>query len=130
VEISLDALPRKILEGEVTHVANRSRMSFSDTSLYEVTVVIETPGEELKLGYTAYADIFVVDEEEALMLPLEAVLMEPTPHVFVVEEGIASSREVTLGMEIEDQVEVIGGLREGEQVVVEGAHKIEDGSKV
>ncbi len=130
VEISLDALPREILEGEVIHVANRSSMSLSDTSLYEVAVVVETSKEELKLGYTAYADIFVVDEEDALLLPLEAVLMEPSPHVFVVEEGVAHAREVTLGLEIEDQVEVIKGLEEGELVVVEGARKVEEGSKV
>jgi multidrug efflux pump subunit AcrA (membrane-fusion protein) len=130
VEISLDALPRETLEGEVVHVANRSSLSLSDTSLYEVTVVIEASGGELKLGYTAYADIFVVDEEEAVVLPLEAVQMEPSPYVFVVEEGVAHSRKVTLGMEIEDRVEVIGGLKEGEEVVVQGAYKVEEGSKV
>jgi multidrug efflux pump subunit AcrA (membrane-fusion protein) len=130
VEISLDALPREILEGEVIHVANRSSVSLSDTSLYEVTVEVKASGEKLKLGYTAYADIFVVDEEEAVVLPLEAVQMEPSPHVFVVEEGVAHSREVRLGMEIEDRVEVVGGLKMGESVVVQGAHKVEEGSKV
>ncbi len=130
LEVSLDALPRKTLEGKVIHVANRSSISLSDTSLYEVTVEIEASGEELKLGYTAYADIFVVDEEDALVLPMEAVQMEPSPRVFVVEEGVAHSREVTLGMEIEDRVEVTGGLEEGEMVVVQGAYKIEDGSRV
>jgi multidrug efflux pump subunit AcrA (membrane-fusion protein) len=130
VDVQLDALPRRVLEGRVAHVANRSSLSLSETPLFEVDVEVETPGENLKLGYSALADIHVVDEEEAIVVPLEAVLMEPYAHVFVVEDGVAHERKVTLGMEMEDRVEVLGGLDEGEIVVVKGARKVTEGNRV
>ncbi|RJP30730.1 MAG: efflux RND transporter periplasmic adaptor subunit [Actinobacteria bacterium] len=130
VDVYLDALPHRVLEGRVAHVANRSSLSLSETPLFEVEVEVDAPGENLRLGYSALADIHVVDEEQAVVVPLEAVLMEPHPHVFVVEDGVAHSRDVELGMEMEDRVEILGGLDEGETIVVKGARKVKDGGRV
>jgi len=130
VDVYLDALPHTVLEGRVTHVANRSSLSLSDTPLFEVEVEVYAQDENLKLGYSAIADIHVVDEEEAVVVPLEAVLMEPAPHVFVVQDGVARERRVVLGMEMEDQVEILAGLAEGENIVVKGASKVTDGGRV
>jgi len=130
VDIYLDALPRTVLEGRVTHVANRSSLSLSEIPLFEVEVEVHAQGEDLKLGYSALADIHVMDEEEAVVVPLEAVLLEPHPHVFVVQDGVARERRVVLGMEMEDRVEILGGLEEGENIVVKGARKVTDGGRV
>jgi multidrug efflux pump subunit AcrA (membrane-fusion protein) len=130
VEVYLDALPRRALGGRVTYVANRSSLSLSETPLFEVEVEVEAPGESLKLGYSALADIHVIDEEEAVVVPLEAVLMEPHPHVFVVEDGVARERGVSLGMEMEDRVEILEGLDEGETIVVKGARKVTGGCRI
>lgn len=130
VDVYLDALPRTVLEGQVTHVANRSSLTLSETPLFEVEVEVAAQGEDLKLGYSALADIHVVDEEEAIVVPLEAVLMEPQPHVFVVQDGVARERGVVLGMEMEDRVEIIRGLEEGEIIVVKGAREVKDGGRV
>lgn len=130
VDICFDALPRRNFEGEVVYVGSRPIFSLSDTSRYEVEVEVEAPGEQLRLGYTAYADIRVVEEERALILPLEAVVMDPYPHVFVVEEGVACLREVLLGREIEDRVEILEGLEAGEEVVVGGARELKEGDRV
>jgi multidrug efflux pump subunit AcrA (membrane-fusion protein) len=130
VDVYLDALPRTVLEGKVTYVANRSSLSLSETPLFEVEVELHAPGENLKLGYSALADIRVVDDEEAIVVPLEAVSMDPYPHVFVVEDGVARGRNVVLGIEMEDRVEVLNGLEEGENIVVKGARNIEEGSRL
>lgn len=130
VDVYLDALPNAALEGRVIHVANRSSITLSDTPLFEVAVEVKAPGENLKLGYSALADIHVVDGEKAVVVPLEAVLMEPRPHVYVEEEGVARERRVVLGIEMEDRVEVLEGLEEGENIVVKGAHKVTEGDRV
>jgi hypothetical protein len=48
----------------------------------------------------------------------------------VVEEGVAREREVLLGLEAGDLVEVLEGLVPGELVVVRGQNYLEDGTVV
>ena len=51
--------------------------------------------------------------------------------VFVVDaDGHAGLRKVTLGAADHDQVAVAGGVEEGEQVVIDGADRLRDGSLV
>jgi membrane fusion protein (multidrug efflux system) len=50
--------------------------------------------------------------------------------VFVVADGKAQRREVRIGARRPGSVEVLAGLKVGEQVVVEGTQKVRDGSPV
>jgi membrane fusion protein (multidrug efflux system) len=50
--------------------------------------------------------------------------------VFVVEDGLARRREVTLGRRQPGRVELLAGVEAGERVVVQGTQKIRDGSPV
>ncbi len=50
--------------------------------------------------------------------------------VYVVKDGVAVRRDVVLGMEAEDLVEIKEGLEEGEVIVVEGANKVKPGSRI
>jgi hypothetical protein len=50
--------------------------------------------------------------------------------VFVVEHGAARSRLVTIGIRTKDAVEVLSGLRAGEQIVAPVPAGLEDGAKV
>jgi multidrug efflux pump subunit AcrA (membrane-fusion protein) len=50
--------------------------------------------------------------------------------VFVVEHGAARSRLVTIGTRTKDAVEVLSGLRAGEQIVAPVPAGLEDGAKV
>lgn len=128
VEVSIDAIPRLVIRGVVTRVSARAAMSLSDASQYEVTAELDTRGLDLKLGYTASAIVTVAEKSAAVMLPLEAVLMEPAPHVLVLEKGKAHARRVELGLEDGDRVEVTTGVKPGEQVVVKGARKVKEGA--
>jgi multidrug efflux pump subunit AcrA (membrane-fusion protein) len=44
-------------------------------------------------------------------------------------EGIAHRREVTAGLEGDGQIEILGGLSAGEQVVVAGASLLSEGAR-
>jgi hypothetical protein len=48
----------------------------------------------------------------------------------VVEAGKAKSLDVTLGWKQEDVVEILDGMAEGAQVVVEGQASLHDGAEV
>lgn len=130
VEVSIGALADGTYTGEVASVAKRASISLSKSPSYQVTVVLDRVESELRIGYSARADIKAVAEKSTIYLPLEAVLMDPYPHVFVEEDGRAKRRKVALGLEYEDSVEVVEGLKPGERVVTKGANKIEEGDRL
>ena len=51
-------------------------------------------------------------------------------NVFVVENGIAVQKEVSLGRHFDGQYEILSGLEEGEQVVVKGGSALRNGAQV
>ena len=51
-------------------------------------------------------------------------------NVFVVEDGIAVQREVTLGRHFDSQYEILSGIEVGEQVVVKGGSALRNGAAV
>lgn len=79
-------------------------------------------------GAFARAKVLVDRREAAPSLPHEAVFqLEGKPHVFVVVEGKAQRREVELGLEGTERVEILAGLTKDEPVVAEGNAGITEG---
>jgi membrane fusion protein (multidrug efflux system) len=71
------------------------------------------------------------DERDTLIIPEQALTPEAErQYVFVVADGKAQRREVRIGSRRPGSVEVLAGLRAGEQVVVEGTQKVRDGAAV
>ncbi len=71
-EISLSAYPRKKFQGRVRQIAP-SGSSSDNVVRFEVEVEVIGSPKELLPGMTADVDIFVVDRQDVLQVPLEAV---------------------------------------------------------
>ena len=68
---------------------------------------------------------------DATAVPQKALLEEEGEYYsFVVENGTAHKRALELGLETGEYVEVKEGLEEGEQIVIQGHHYLEDGAEV
>ncbi len=52
------------------------------------------------------------------------------PYVYIVENEKAVARKITVGKESGSDIEVIDGLKEGEQVIVNGQINITNGTAV
>jgi membrane fusion protein (multidrug efflux system) len=71
------------------------------------------------------------DRGDVLLAPEQAIVPEGTrQYLYVVSEGIAEKRQVTLGRRIPGFVVVSDGIAAGEMVVTEGTHKVRDGAQV
>ena len=71
------------------------------------------------------------DPIPGLVVPEEAIVPERGKvYLFVVSDGHASRREVTMGRRSPGEVEISTGAAAGERVVIEGSQKIHDGSAV
>jgi multidrug efflux system membrane fusion protein len=70
--------------------------------------------------------------KDALVVPPSTIQRGPRgPYVFVISEDNTAKRQlVTVGYEDESASIVTGGLKAGETVVVDGASRLADGTKV
>lgn len=69
--------------------------------------------------------------ESVITIPTDAVQYGSRgTYVYVVEQGKAYTRAVTLGPSADDRVAVTEGLAEGEQVVLEGLDRLREGKEV
>jgi multidrug efflux pump subunit AcrA (membrane-fusion protein) len=67
----------------------------------------------------------------ALVVPFKAVLQRNgKTGVFVIDEDRALFRTVTVGITDENEVEVIEGLAQGEEVISDGHYGMADNTKV
>lgn len=112
--------------GTVTEVAPSADPN-SRTSL----VKIDLPqGTEMRIGQFGRARIPTA-QTKILRVPAAAVLTRGQMEiVFVVEAGRAQLRLVKTGKRFGRQVELVSGIEEGEQVVVQGAARLRDGQRV
>ncbi|MCH9682524.1 MAG: efflux RND transporter periplasmic adaptor subunit [Deltaproteobacteria bacterium] len=87
----------------------------------------ETPAAAAP-GAFARARVLVDSREAAPSLPRDAVFkLDGKSHVFVVAEGKSVRREVTLGLEGAERIEILAGLTDGDAVVAEGSAGITEG---
>ncbi len=95
---------------------------------FGVEVVFENPDAALRPGTFGDVVFEVQSHENALVVPQKAVL--ENSYVFVVENGKAVKKAVTLGLQNTTMVEILNGLVEGDPVVVEGNYGLEEGAAV
>jgi membrane fusion protein (multidrug efflux system) len=66
-----------------------------------------------------------------LVLPEASLVPVEDKHfVFVVNDGVATRKQVQIGLRKPGIVQIVSGLEKGEVVVIEGALKLRSGSKV
>ena len=95
---------------------------------FGVEAVFENPDAALRPGTFGDVVFEVQSHDNALVVPQKAVL--ENSYVFVVENGKAVKKTVTLGLQNATMVEILDGLAEGAPVVVEGNYGLEEGAAV
>lgn len=114
--ITFDALPNKEFSGTVTKI-NPEGIFKNDIATFEVTVTVEKP-EGLLAGMNATVNI-LVEQRQGLYLPAQAVQVRGgKAYVQVTENGQIVQKEIEVGMRTSQQVEVTGGLKENDEVIL------------
>ena len=88
-------------------------------------------GAQLRSGLYGKAS-FISGQRQALAIPQKAVMQRgQLTSVFVVDQsGIARLRLVKTGRSFDEKIEVLSGLNDGDEIVVEGVSAVQDGSRV
>jgi RND family efflux transporter MFP subunit len=127
VAFQVDAYPNRTFTGTVRYVSPSLR---ADQRALTVEALVANPSGELKPGFFATAHIEQPAKEQALLLDRRAIReVGGTKRIFVVSGDTVQERIVTLGQVADPLVEVVTGVKSGEQVALGGTALV-DGAKV
>jgi RND family efflux transporter MFP subunit len=122
----VDAFPDRIFRGRVS-VVNL----VADPMTRKFGVQITANNSDLMLRPNTFGEVTleISTHEDALVIPQIAVL--ENKYVFIAQDdNTVVRREISLGLQNTDIVEVILGIEEEDLIVVEGNFGLEDGSKI
>lgn len=125
--IEVEAFPGERFAGRVLRV---SPVVDADTGTIRVTLEVDRQGR-LSPGMFATVRLVTDTRRNALLMPKRALSLDSLADtVFVVEDGAAARRNVTLGYEEDETVEVVAGLDAGDRVIVVGQDGLTDATPV
>ncbi len=116
-KVRINAYPDKPFEGKVIYVYPTLK---AETRTVPVRVELANPGLLLKPAMFAQVELSVSGKGPVVSVPLSAVIDSGTRQIVLIQkgEGRFEPREVRLGARSDTYVEVIEGVKDGEQVVV------------
>lgn len=121
--------------GTVTHVdpvATTTQGTTGNTQALNAVISFDETPEELIAGFDIDAEITTATAENALTIPIEALLYnnENEPYVYTVENNTAQSTPVEIGIQSTTKVEILSGLSADETVILSPGEEIQDGTAV
>jgi multidrug efflux pump subunit AcrA (membrane-fusion protein) len=126
--MTVDGLPGQTFQGRIEEIRPAADAA---SRTFGVRVLVPNPKGILRPGMFARGAIIVGVRHGVLQIPDEAVMTATSgSDVFVVRDGLAVRRGVTLGSHTEGLVEVTSGLMDGDQVVVQGQDALTDNQPV
>lgn len=120
--VTVDALPGKKFIGTVGRIAPlpdpQSMWMNPDLKVYNSDIYLEGDDPSLRTGMSCKVEIIVAQYEDAIFVPVQAVIrVGGQPTVFVVHgDGSVEERVVEIGLDNNSMVRIVGGLEEGEIV--------------
>jgi HlyD family secretion protein len=133
--VRLDAYPNRTFRGVVTEVGSSPLINAANQAIkFKVKVRLDNPPADVKPGLSARADILTGFRGQALVVPLQALVVRdverkpgapaPAPDapreqegVYLMEDGKARFQPLKTGLLGELAIEVVDGLEGGETVI-------------
>ena len=145
-EVQTDALLATPLKGKVSDISSSANTAAAGSSEqkteFEIKIAIDDPPATLRPGMTATADIMTKTNPSALSVPIQCVALRTIDQlarkgekrsdaekrfkadrdgfvevVFCVEGGKAIAHQVKTGIQSDERIEILEGLKEGDEVV-------------
>jgi HlyD family secretion protein len=136
-EATVDALGTEPQTGHVVEIATSGRKDPSQGTIrFAVKVALDEPDPSLRPAMTAKVDILTATSEEAVTVPVQAVVkrrlddngeevngvkaksFDEVDVVYLIEDGKAALRKVVMGVSDVLYVEITEGLAAGDEVVI------------
>ena len=126
--VTSDNLPNYEYYGDLRFVDTRIN---TQTRTIEAYAVIDNKSNVLKPGLLMKVDIFLEENDNAILIPEESLLSINEKHyVYKVDKDIAKLTEVKIGIKSNSTIEIKSGLSDNDIVIYMGQEKLKDGSKI
>ena len=123
-KVQLYAYRTRTFTGRVTSIQPAADPT---TQRYTVVLEMENPPDNMMVGMTGEMNIITGVHENALLVPTRALLVD---QALVVNGGIVQRRTVNVGFRTLDFSEALGGLSNGDHVIVSDQDKFHSGQPV
>ena len=129
VGVSVNVYPDEEFTGKVTLVHPTINQA---SHTFPVEISIANSDSRIRPGMFARVNINL-GSNEGILVP-DASVMKQTGsndrHVFVVNNGVAQKRVITIGQHLGSSYEVLSGVEAGDEIVVAGASRLSDNQEV
>ena len=121
--VTIDALPGQEFIGTVdfvAHLADKgSWWANPDQRLYRTEISLDRSHAEMRPGMSCGVEIIVADLDDTLYVPVQSVVYHRGETIcFVDDSGSIEERQVEVGLSSEKWAQVLGGVEEGEIVLL------------
>lgn len=129
VELRVDLFPDRTFEGFVSRIHPALDPA---TRTFTVEVRVPNQSEVLRPGmYTR--TIFNMGKKPGVLVPDVAVMKQmgsAERYLYVIEDSVAVRRAVKVGRQVGNDVDILSGLKPGEQVAITALSRLSDGTPV
>lgn len=128
VEVNIPAAFDGYIPSTISYIGPTTDMR---SQLYPIKIYLENPDNKIKQGMNGKVNINMDKSESTIVVKSNAVLdKDDKKIVYVIEDDIAIEKEVEVGLDTGDFIEIKSGIMEGDKVIVVGQHYVENGGKV
>jgi membrane fusion protein (multidrug efflux system) len=126
--VAIDAYPGVKWNGLVDFVSYKADPA---TKTFKVRVVVDNEDGRIRPGMIAHVAFLRRLVPGALVAPIFAVMDRGGERIlFVEKDGIAHARTVSIGIIDGKRVQIVKGLKPGDNLIVSGQHELEEGMRV
>lgn len=126
--VSVGSYPDTRFTGEIATIAPQIDLM---NRTGQVEILIDNPERKLKPGMFAEINFLLAQHSGVIVIPRTSIIEDGDVRmVFIDEDGKAKERILTIGLSNDDQSEVVRGLKDGEELIIDGHRKLKDGDKI
>lgn len=128
VRIMNYTLPNDTLDGNVKEL---SPAISTETRTFKGIIGVANPELKLRPGMFAKTDIILARKDSVVVIPKDIIISgQRGKSVFIVDNGTAIEKHITLGYENQSEAEITSGLKKNDRLVIKGFETLKNRSKV
>lgn len=128
VRIMNYTLPNDTLQGSVKEL---SPAISTETRTFKGVIQVANPELKLRPGMFAKADIVLARKDSVIVIPKDIIISgQRGKTVFIVDNGTADEKRITIGYENQNEAEITSGLKMNDRLVIKGFETLKNRSKV
>lgn len=126
--LTFDSYPGEVFTAKVAEV---NPVLDTTSRSMGVKLVLDPPDDRIKIGMYCRVKLITESKSGVVAIPRESIVNRSGQEsVFVVNGNTVENRPISVGITVDNMVEVVSGLTAGNEVVVSGQTLLDSGSKV